>query len=156
MEFKPVYADEETLAHHGILGQKLVVRRYQNLDGSLTDEGRRRYGYGSEAGRMMTKNTSERLKQGAKIGSKVGTVAGAIGGVASGAALLALGGPTTPALVAAGYTFTAGTINGLINGTIQGAAIGGIAGAVETHKGRKYIERYDEGLDEFEKLDRSR
>lgn len=30
------------LAHHGILGQKWGVRRYQNLDGTLTAAGRRR------------------------------------------------------------------------------------------------------------------
>lgn len=32
------------LAHHGIKGQKWGVRRYQNKDGSYTDEGRRRRG----------------------------------------------------------------------------------------------------------------
>lgn len=31
------------LCHHGIKGQKWGVRRFQNPDGSLTDEGRRRY-----------------------------------------------------------------------------------------------------------------
>lgn len=33
------------LAHHGIEGQKWGVRRFQNEDGSLTEEGRKRYGY---------------------------------------------------------------------------------------------------------------
>jgi hypothetical protein len=32
------------LQHHGILGMKWGVRRYQNPDGSLTGAGRRRYG----------------------------------------------------------------------------------------------------------------
>lgn len=33
-----------TLAHHGIMGQKWGIRRYQNKDGSLTAEGLIRYG----------------------------------------------------------------------------------------------------------------
>lgn len=33
---------EDFLAHHGIKGMKWGVRRFQNEDGSLTDEGRRR------------------------------------------------------------------------------------------------------------------
>ena len=32
------------LEHHGILGMKWGVRRYQNEDGSLTDAGKKRYG----------------------------------------------------------------------------------------------------------------
>lgn len=32
------------ISHHGILGQKWGVRRYQNPDGSLTTEGRKRLG----------------------------------------------------------------------------------------------------------------
>lgn len=31
------------LSHHGIRGQKWGIRRYQNSDGSLTDEGKKRY-----------------------------------------------------------------------------------------------------------------
>lgn len=39
--------DSDTeLYHHGVLGQRKGVRRYQNLDGSLTALGRIHYGYG--------------------------------------------------------------------------------------------------------------
>ena len=34
---------EQYLAHHGILGQRWGVRRYQNADGTLTASGKKRY-----------------------------------------------------------------------------------------------------------------
>lgn len=37
------YNNQPELYHHGILGQRWGVRRYQNRDGSLTPEGRKRY-----------------------------------------------------------------------------------------------------------------
>lgn len=37
---------EDELKHYGIKGMKWGVRRFQNSDGSLTSEGRKRYGSG--------------------------------------------------------------------------------------------------------------
>ena len=34
---------EYAIAHHGIKGQKWGIRRYQNEDGSLTEDGKKRY-----------------------------------------------------------------------------------------------------------------
>lgn len=52
------------LYHHGILGQKWGVRRYQNSDGSLTPEGRSHYGY-------KKTNTSDRYIGEGKPGHNV-------------------------------------------------------------------------------------
>ena len=35
--------DDEYLEHHGVKGQKWGIRRYQNEDGTFTDEGKKRY-----------------------------------------------------------------------------------------------------------------
>ena len=48
------------LAHHGILGQKWGIRRYQNKDGSLTDAGRKRYSGVVGKVRMMRDYSRER------------------------------------------------------------------------------------------------
>lgn len=39
------YYNKEYLEHHGILGQKWGVRRFQNYDGRLISEGKNRYKY---------------------------------------------------------------------------------------------------------------
>lgn len=53
------------LYHHGIKGQKWGIRRYQNPDGTLTEEGKRRY---------------EKLRKNIGTSEKVGSVVGAVAG----------------------------------------------------------------------------
>lgn len=57
------YVRNTELYHYGIQGQKWGIRRYQNEDGSLTEEGKKRYRYGS---------VSVRHKNGYAIVSKQG------------------------------------------------------------------------------------
>lgn len=50
------------LYHHGIKGQKWGIRRFQNLDGTLTELGKRRYQY-SNAKQIYKAFASEKHKQ---------------------------------------------------------------------------------------------
>lgn len=49
------------LEHHGVLGMKWGVRRYQNADGSLTDKGKKRYYVGSSDKKKRAKGYQRRL-----------------------------------------------------------------------------------------------
>lgn len=53
MNYRIIRSDD-FLSHHGILGQKWGVRRYQNEDGSLTPSGKKRYSIKTKNGEELT------------------------------------------------------------------------------------------------------
>lgn len=77
-----VNRDSEYLEHHGILGQKWGVRRFQNPDGTLTAEGKARYGQqrGYEARQMYKRGkiSKEEYKSRMKPDSTFGKIDNAL------------------------------------------------------------------------------
>ena len=53
-------SDRQGMYHWGIKGQKWGVRRFQNEDGSLTDEGKKRYMYAARHNQLNYKKLSDK------------------------------------------------------------------------------------------------
>lgn len=64
MNYIVTTTDGEYLQHHGIMGQRWGIRRYQNPDGTLTEEGARRLH------RNLAEDGSYHASNGIKLGTK--------------------------------------------------------------------------------------
>lgn len=79
------FSNNDALAHHGIKGQKWGVRRYQNPDGTLTAEGKARYGESGTSDQKSKKFLTDKQKDTLKKAAKVGLAAAGTAAVAYGA-----------------------------------------------------------------------
>ena len=103
-DIQPSYTD--ALYHHGVKGQKWGVRRYQNTDGSLTNQGKKRY---------LSDETKRKLKTGAKV------AAGVAGAAALGYGLYKVGRAGNRLKEATAYKHAAKTASSLAANSINSA-----------------------------------
>lgn len=77
MEWQPFYSDNlyadikpsytDSLMHHGIKGMHWGIRRYQNADGSLTSQGKKRYSLNPIKRHFQKKEDARKAAEQAKI-----------------------------------------------------------------------------------------
>lgn len=113
------------ISHHGVKGQKWGIRRYQNPDGTLTEEGKKRYEKIKSKYDLDEKNKTFSTDRSAKkqairsLGLYGGYLAGAMTGAATGNLPLMLGSI----------------------GVALSAPITGIASAINRERARRFVNK---------------
>lgn len=107
------YANYCELYHHGIKGMHWGIRRYQNKDGSLTEEGKRRYNLSDEKAYSEYRKGEKKIREVSSGLGNLGAMASLLG---SGAATVGLGLAigNTPAILAIPAIGVAGEFVSLI------------------------------------------
>ena len=140
--FREMYLSSfDTLAHHGIKGQKWGVRRYQDQNGTLTPEGRKRY-KSDQGTREIIENTSsydnlskdirrEYANYGRTSGGKKGFILGMGAGALVGAGKSVFDTVHNKDRIGKSFGYSSGAItNRFVRNTMLGALGGSVVGTL--------------------------
>ena len=130
----------DTLAHHGIKGQKWGVRRYQDQNGTLTSEGKERYrtnqgtkeiiGNSDTYSKLVGPNKRRYVNYGKSSGAKRGFLIGLGTGAAAGAGKTIFETVVNRNKLGSGEFTTNRVINRFIRNTMIGAFGGSVIGTL--------------------------
>lgn len=128
----------DALYHHGVKGMRWGVRRYQNKDGTLTEEGKKRYGTVLDLYQEQTKTYNEKS---IKAQKRANTTAKAW--------WAGLGIKTVGAYVL--YEAGAETVGTMLAGPVGGLAMSALTSYYTYNRGKQFITAL-KGIDAAKKM----
>lgn len=124
-----VWRYNDALYHHGVKGMRWGVRRYQNKDGTLTEEGKNRYGTALDLYQEQAKTYNEK---GIKAQKRANTVAKAV--------WAGLGIRTVGAYVL--YETGAEAVGTMLAGPVGGLALSALAYYYSYNRGKQFVNQW--------------